>query len=102
MNGRAIDFEHWDCTLIKSNIFEKDSIPAEWKLTLNNYQKVLDALEIYNDPEINAEVTKYLNKRPSVSYLSCKKRFLSIFALDSESQQFKTPAQNIIEGLKEI
>ena len=67
MNGRALDFELWDSTLVDAKIFEgKD--PANWIITEGNYKAILAALEINDDSEINAEVRVRLNKSAEITY----------------------------------
>jgi len=33
MNGRAIDLEHWETTIKRAGIFEKDEEPKNWNIS---------------------------------------------------------------------
>jgi hypothetical protein len=92
MNGRAIDFEHWDSTLREAKVFGENPESSSWVLTEDNYKAALAALEINDDAEINAELRSRFSKGGDLKFSTCKKRFLSLFAMDVHTQQFKTPA----------
>ncbi len=82
MNGRAIDFEHWDSALREAKVFGENPDSSSWVLTEDNYKAVLAAIEIKDDAEINAELRTRFSKGVDFRYATCKKRFLSIFAMD--------------------
>ena len=48
INGRAINLEHWEQTLRRTNIYEVDSEPKNWMITEANFQRILDVLQIFD------------------------------------------------------
>jgi hypothetical protein len=56
-HGEGIIEEFWDAKLRDEFVFGQDTNPQHWKITQDNYQKVLDCLE-FHEPEVLEEVKK--------------------------------------------